>query len=138
MSTTEAAEKVPLDKLAKTYRRIRDKKAELQAKFDTDLAVLDEQLSVLAGSMKEQMIEAGVTSVRTSEGTVVLSTKTRYTVSDWDAFKTFVIEHEALDLFERRLAQNNMATLLKENPTTVVPTLNSNSEYSVSVRKPTN
>ena len=137
MSTTPAAEPVPLDKLAKTYRRIRDKKTELQAKFDADLAALDEQLDILSGSMKEQMLAAGVTSVRTDEGTVILSTKTRYTVSDWDAFKGFVIKHDALDLFEKRIAQNNMSNFLKENPKTVVPSLSSNSEYSVSVRKPT-
>lgn len=138
MSTTPEAERVPLDKLAKTYRRIRDKKSELQTDFDTKMAALDEQLDVLSSSMKEQMLEAGVSSVRTAEGTVILSTKIRYTVSDWDAFKTFVKEHDMLDLFEKRLAQTNMANFLKENPKTIVPTLNSNSEFSISVRKPTN
>ena len=39
---------------------------------------------------------------------------------------------------EKRLAQTNMANFLKENPKTIVPTLNSNSEFSISVRKPTN
>jgi len=137
MSTTTDAEKVPLDKLAKIYRKIRDKKSALQAAFDTELAALDEQLDVLSSSMKDQMVEAGVTSVRTAEGTVILSTKTRYTVSDWEAFNTFIMQHEALYLLEKRVAQTNMATFLKENPETVIPTLNSNSEYSVSVRKPT-
>ena len=138
MSKDTDEEKVPLDKLAKIYRKIRDKKGALQTAFDTEMAALDEQLSVLSGSMKDQMLEAGVTSVRTPEGTVILSTKTRYTVSDWDAFKGFVVEHDALDLFEKRVAQTNMANFLKENPETVVPSLSSNSEYSVSVRKPTN
>lgn len=138
MSNAPDAEKVPLDKLAKVYRRIRDKKSELQTKFDTEMAALDEQLGILSSSMKDHMVEAGVTSVRTTEGTIILSAKTRYTVSDWDAFKTFVVEHDALDLFEKRVAQTNMANFLKENPKTVVPTLNSNSEFSISVRKPTN
>jgi hypothetical protein len=75
--------------------------------------------------------------VRTTEGTVVLSTKTRYSTTDWDEFKEFVKENDALDLFEKRIAQTNMAQFLKENPALVPPGLNSNAEYSVSVRKPT-
>jgi hypothetical protein len=79
----------------------------------------------------------GVTSVRTSEGTVVLSVNTRYSTQDWDSFKKFVVEQDAVDLLEKRIAQSNMRQFLEENPGTVPPGLNSNSEYSVSVRKPT-
>jgi hypothetical protein len=48
-----------------------------------------------------------------------------------------VVEHDAVDLLEKRIAQGNMRQFLEENPGTVPPGLNSNSEYSVSVRKPT-
>jgi hypothetical protein len=78
----------------------------------------------------------GVTSVRTDQGTVVLSVKTRYSTSDWDSFKSFVMEHDALDLFEKRIAQTNMKQFLEENPGVVPPGLNSNAEYDISVRKP--
>jgi hypothetical protein len=46
-------------------------------------------------------------------------------------------ENDALDLLEKRIAQTNMATFLQDNPTLVPPGLNSNSEYEISVRKPT-
>ena len=46
-------------------------------------------------------------------------------------------ENDALDLLEKRIAQTNMANFLQENPTLVPPGLNSNSEYAISVRKPT-
>jgi hypothetical protein len=91
----------------------------------------------VANAMKDQMKTMGVTSVRTSEGTVVLSVSTRYNTQDWDSFKKFVVEHDAVDLLEKRIAQGNMRQFLEENPGTVPPGLNSNSEYSVSVRKPT-
>jgi hypothetical protein len=66
-----------------------------------------------------------------------MSEKTRYTTNDWDSFKTFVIEHDALDLFEKRIHQTNMVSFLDENPGVVPPGLNSMTEYEVSVRKPT-
>ena len=137
MSTTTPEAPMPLDKLAKIYRKMRDKKAEIQAELDTKIAEIDAQMEVVSTAMKDQMLAAGVTSVRTDHGTVVLSTKTRYSVQDWGEFNKFVLHHEALGLFEKRIAQSNMAEFLKDNPKLVVPSLQSNSEYSVSVRKPT-
>ena len=88
-------------------------------------------------AMKDQLKALGVTSVRTDEGTVVLSVKTRYNTQDWDSFKKFVVEQDAVDLLEKRIAQTNMAQFLEENPGAVPPGLNSSSEYDISVRKPT-
>ncbi len=135
--TTEQQAAVPLDKLAKTYRRIKGRMQELTTAYDTETATLKAQLDVLTTAMKDQLLASGVKSVNTAEGTIILSTSTRYYTSDWDAFKQFVVDNSALDLFEKRIAQTNMATFLKENPAKVPPGLNSNSEYTVSVRKAT-
>ena len=131
------SEQIPLDKLAKVYRKIRDQISELTKEYDTQVETLKAQQTEIANAMKEQMQALGVTSVRTDQGTVVLSVKTRYSTADWDAFKKFVMEHDALDLFEKRIAQTNMKQFLEENPGVVPPGLNSNSEYDISVRKPT-
>jgi hypothetical protein len=135
MSTPESPA-VPLDKLAKTYRKIRDAKAALTAEYDTKIAGLDGQLDVVSDAMKEQMKAAGVTSVKTDEGTVILSKQTRYSVQDWDAFKAFAVEHDALDLFERRIAQKNTEQFLEQNPDVAIPSLMTDAKYVVSVRKP--
>jgi hypothetical protein len=87
--------------------------------------------------MKDQMLALGLASVRTTEGTVTLSTKTRYNTQDWDAFKRFVVTNDAVDLLEKRIHQTNMSSFLEENPGSVPPGLNSVQEYAVSVRKPT-
>ena len=126
---------VPMDKLAKTYRRIKGKIQELTTAYETEVAALKEQLDVLSSTMKDQMLSSNVTSVRTTEGTIILSKTTRYSTNDWDAFKSFVVENDALDLFEKRIAQTNMANFLKENPDKLPPGLNSNSEFNISVRK---
>ena len=128
---------IPLDKLAKIYRRLRSKIADLTQEYDTQVEVLKAQQEEIKNAMKDQMKAIGVTSVRTTEGTVVLSVKTRYTTQDWDSFKKFMIEHEALELLEERIAQTNMKQFLEENPGVVPPGLNSASEYDISVRKPT-
>lgn len=130
-------ESVPMDKLAKVYRKIRTQIDTLTQEYDTKIEVLKAQQDALKSAMKDQMQALGVTSVKTEQGTIILSVKTRYTTNDWDSFKKFVIEQDALDLFERRIHQTNMKTFLEENPGSVPPGLNSNSEFDVSVRKPT-
>jgi len=130
-------ETVPLDVLAKTYRKIRTRITKLTQEYDTEVETLKAAQDEVKNAMKDQMKALGVTSVRTDEGTVVLSVKTRYNTQDWDSFKKFVVEQDAVDLLEKRIAQTNMAQFLEENPGVVPPGLNSSSEYDVSVRKPT-
>lgn len=130
-------ELIPLDRLAKTYRKIRARVGALTQEYDTKIEELKAMQDEVTNAIKDQMKTMGVTSVRTPEGTVVLGTITRYNTQDWDSFKKFVLEHEVLDLLEKRIAQTNMRQFLEENPGVMPPGLNSNSEYSVSVRKPT-
>ena len=130
-------EVIPLDKLARVYRKIRDRVQLLTKEYETQVEELKAQQNEIKIAMKDQMRAIGSSSIRTSEGTIVLVQKVRYYTDDWDSFKTFVIEHEALDLFEKRIHQTNMVTFLEENPGVVPAGLNSMTEYDVSVRKPT-
>ena len=137
MTETET-ETIPLDRLAKIYRKIRAEIATLTQDYDTKVEALKAQQDELKNAMKDMMKTMGVTSVRTAQGTVVLSVKTRYNTLDWDSFKKFVVEHDAVDLLEKRIAQSNMSQFLEENPGLVPPGLNSHAEYEISVRRPTN
>ena len=137
MTETES-ETIPLDRLAKIYRKIRTEITTLTQEYDGKVEALKAQQEEIKNAMKDMMKAMGVTSVRTAQGTVVLSVKTRYSTQDWDSFKKFVVEHDAVDLLEKRIAQGNMNQFLEENPGLVPPGLNSSSEYDISVRKPTN
>lgn len=130
-------EEVSIDRLVKVYLKIRTALQETQREFDEKIEALKAQQDELANEMKERIraMGEGVSSLKTEHGTIMLSTKTRYYAQDWDAFKRFVIEREAVDLFEKRIAQKNMATFLEENPGLTPPGLSSVSELDVSVRK---
>jgi hypothetical protein len=136
MSDSSESASVPMDKLARVYRKMQARIQELTAAYETEVEALKAQQDAVKQAMKDQMLALGLDSVRTAEGTVILSTKTRYSTNDWDEFKKFVVQHDALDLFEKRIAQTNMSNFLKENPGLVPPGLNSNAEYAISVRKP--
>ena len=133
--TTE--EVVPMDLLAKVYLKMRNKLSALTQAYEAEVDVLKEQQGTIVSAMREQMKALGSKSVRTEYGTVMMKLTTRYETYDWDAFKQFVLEHKALELVERRIAQKNMAIFLAENPGVVPPGLNSDASYEISVRKPT-
>jgi hypothetical protein len=128
---------VPLNTLAAVYLKIRAAEQAVQAKYDAELEGLKAQKEQVQMAMKDLLLELEAKSVKTDAGMVILSTKTRYYTSDWEAFHKFVKEHDAIDLLERRVAQGNMKKYLEDNPDQLPPGLNANTEYDVSVRRPT-
>lgn len=133
----EEQETIPLDKLARVYLKIRNRLGALTKDYETQYEELKAQQTEIQNAMKDQMLAIGSSSIKTSEGTIILGQKIRYYTEDWDSFKSFVVEHDALDLFEKRIHQTNMVSFLDENPGVVPAGLNSMTEYAVSVRKPT-
>ena len=128
---------IPMDKLARVYRKIKTEIDTLTKDYDTKVEVLKEKQDTLKFAMKDQMKALGVKSVQTEFGTVSMINKTRYSTQDWDSFKKFIIEHEVVDLLEKRIAQTNMITFLEENPGLVPPGLNAFSDFEIRVTKPT-
>ena len=122
-------EAIPLDKLVAIHAKIKAK----QAQLDKELADLEEQREAIRLAIKDQMKALGLTSVKTSSGTVSLIKSTRYNTQDWDSFKAFVLEHQVVDLLEKRIAQSNMAQFLEENPGVLPPGLNSVTGFDIRV-----
>ena len=131
------SEQMPLDKLARIYRKMRTRIQELTQEYESQIESIKAQQQEVINEIKDIMMATGQKTARTDEGTIMLGTKTRYTTHDWDEFKKFVLTHEALDLFERRISQGNMKQFLEENPSLVPPGLDASTEYTVTVRKPT-
>jgi ribosomal protein L4 len=127
---------VPIDKLARVYRKIKTEVDTLTQEYDNKLETLKAQQDELKFAMKDQMQALGVKSVNTAYGTVSMIHKTRYSTQDWDSFKKFIVEHDVVDLLEKRIAQTNMARFLEENPGSVPPGLNSFSDFEIRVTKP--
>ena len=125
----------PLNKLAKAYVKVRAVMQKKEKDHDAEMEKLQAVKDELAHAMKDQLLANGTTSARTDAGTVILSKKTRYYASDWEEMKWFIMENDAVDLLEKRIAQKNMAQFLSENPDKCPAGLNSTTEFDVVVRK---
>jgi hypothetical protein len=131
----ESEQGVGLEKLTRVYLKIKAKRSELAAKFkDTD-GDLQSQQEAIKKALLDHCKEHGVESVRTSEGLFYRTVKTRYWTSDWDSMYKFIAEQEVPEFLEKRLNQGNVKQFLEENPESVPPGLNVDSEYIISVRK---
>ena len=128
---TDVEEGVTLDRLVKIHSKI---KARIEA-LDSEIAALEEQRTEVRLAIKDLMKAQGLKTVNTTSGTVSLTTKTRYNTQDWDSFKAFVLEHQVVDLLEKRIAQGNMATFLEENPGVLPPGLNATTSFDIRVTK---
>ncbi len=124
-----------MDKLAEVYIKIRTKKQEVTKELESQIETLDEQLKEIAGAMKEQLVAAGGSSLKTNHGTIYLTKKQRFYPMDWDAFNKWVVENNAVALLEKRIAQKNTEQWLEENPTNPPPGLQCEAELTVTVRK---
>lgn len=129
-------QQIPMDKLAKVYLKIRTEIQMRTKAFEEEIGVLEEEKKEVSDAMRDQMKAIGSKSIRTDFGTVVMKVKTVFGMQDWDGFKQFIVEHNALDLLQRRIAQKNMEQFLEATPDVQVPGLTSNSEYEITVTKP--
>lgn len=106
------------------------------------IATLESQISEIKtkrAQIQEALNEAcrtlNVSSIKTSAGTLTRKLKTRYWTNDWPEMYKFVKEHDAFELFEKRIQQTNIKQFIADNPDVSPPGLQSTSEYAVSILK---
>lgn len=126
---------VSVDKLVKAYAAIRDKRAELTAKYKEEEADLREQQDKVKVALLEYCKEHEVDSVRTASGLFYRGVKQRYWTSDWESMHKFVMEHNVPEFLEKRLNQTHVRQFIEDNPDLLPAGLNVDSEYTISVRK---
>tara|TARA_R110000823_G_scaffold216748_8_gene346269 strand:+ start:993 stop:1391 length:399 start_codon:yes stop_codon:yes gene_type:complete len=125
----------PLDKLTRVYIKMRDAKAKLAAEYKEKDEGITSQMDQVKAALLDYCREHDVESVRTASGLVYRTTRTRYWTSDWEAMHRFVVDNNVPEFLEKRLNQTVVKAFLEENPETVPPGINADSEYTITVRK---
>jgi len=128
-------EEVPVDKLVAVYIKMRDKRAEILREYESEDEAIKEQMEALETKLLELCKSIGADSLKTKHGTAIRSVKTRYWTSDWNSMHKFIMEHNMPELLEKRISQTAMKQLLDENPDMMPPNLNTDSRYSITIRR---
>ena len=128
-----------LDDLVNVYLTIRNEREKLKASWEVQDGELEQDMKSLEQSMLTICNDTNASSIRTESGTVIRSLKERFTTNDWDNFKKFVLDNEAIDLLERRIHQGNFKEFMAEHQGEGLPPgVNVMREFTIVVRKPSN
>ena len=126
---------ITADKLVSIYIKLRDKRAQALKAFEELDTELKTQQDMVYDKLQEMLKEIGADNIKTKHGTVTRTIKTRYWTSDWASMFQFIKDNDAMYLMEQRIHQTNIKKFLEENPDQLPIGLNSDSRYTVSVRK---
>jgi hypothetical protein len=126
-----------LEELVKIYLTIRNERERIESDWKKHDDELMQEMKLLEQSMLTVCNETNASSIRTESGTVIRSLKERFTTNDWDNFKKFILEHQAVDLLERRIHQGNFKEFIAEHKDDGLPPgVNVMREFTIVVRKP--
>jgi hypothetical protein len=130
---------VKVDSLVSAYLTIRREREKLAKKYEQEDAVFKEQMDRLEEAMLATCNEIGAETLRTEHGTIIKTLKENYVCGDWDNFKKYIIENDALELLQQRLSQTNFKEFLStRGEEGLPPGISTMREFKISVRKPTN
>ena len=127
-----------LEELVKTYLTIRTERSNITRQFEAKDAELKADLDELERAMLVYCNEINAESVKTGSGTVIKSLKETYVCNDWDNFKQFILENQALDLLQQRISSTNFKEFMSTRQDDGLPPgINTLREFNITVRKPT-
>lgn len=124
-------------RLTKIYRRIREAREANTSAYKKRDEEFKSQLDTVSKLLIDLMDEQKTVGINTTEGSVSKVIKQKFWTVDWPAFNAFVKEHDLFDLYEKRIAQTNMAEWIAANPDNIPPGTQMDRRYDVLVRKPT-
>ncbi len=123
-----------IEELVEKYVALRDKKAQIKAKYDAEVAKVEDVLTRVEGALLKHFETVGVESVSTKAGTAYKSTRNSATIADWDSFLEFVKGEEAYNFLERRCNKAAVEEFRAANDD-LPPGVNWRSEVVVNIRR---
>ena len=127
-----------LDEMVKAYIAIRTARENLYRQYKTKDNELGGELSQLEQVMLDECNSLNVESVRTNNGTITRTMKEQFACNNWDEFKSYVLEHGALELLQQRIHNGNFTEhMANHEGEGLPPGISSVREFSVVIRKPT-
>lgn len=126
-----------LEELVKDYLELRSQREAVLAEFEIKDNVLKDAMKNIEMEMLNICNNTNADSIKTQHGTVIRKLNERFYCNDWDNFRKFVLENEAVELLERRIHQGNFKEFMTEREGDGLPPgVNAMREFGITVRKP--
>lgn len=124
------------EEVVKAYLAVRNERERILREYEAQDAKLKDDLKKIEAVLLDVCNTINADSIKTSLGTVMRKLNERYFCSDWDNFRKFVLENEAVELFEKRIHQGNFKQFMETHEGDGLPPgVNVMREYGIVVRK---
>ena len=138
MSVDTVDNEYDLDELVKIYLTIRREREILTQQYEAKDAELKAEMGSIEQVMLAQCNNIKADSIKTGNGTIIKSLKENFVCGDWDNFKKFVLDNQAVELLQQRIHQTNFKEYISQhNEEGLPPGISVMREFSITVRKPT-
>ena len=126
-----------LEDLVKAYLTIRVEREKILHEYEEQDKKLKEDMTLIEQSMLSVCNDTNADSIKTQHGTVIRKLNERFYCNDWDNFRNFVLDNEAVELLERRIHQGNFKEFMSEpQQDGLPPGVNVMRDFGIVVRKP--
>jgi hypothetical protein len=126
------------DQLVETFITLRNERDRMRNEWEAKDSAIKDEMTTLEQALLAICNETNATSIKTDKGTVIRKLNERFFCTDWDNFRDYVLEHQALELLERRIHQGNFKEFIAEKEKEGLPPgVSVMREFGVTVRKPT-
>lgn len=126
---------ITVDRAVKTYVRIRDEKDRLTREYNEKEAGLKAQLEQLELFFAAKAEENGVDGFKTQFGTVFKEEKLTASCADWELFGNWIIEHNEIEMLERRVKHATVKQYMADHDGALPPGVNVFREEKMRVRR---
>ena len=131
------SDQIEMDKLVDVYLTIRKERDNIARKYELEDAGLKEQLAKIESLMLDKCNDMKADSIRTGNGTIIKNLRETFVCGDWDNFKRFILDNQALELLQQRISTANLREYLSTREDEGMPPgISTMREYKITVRKP--
>lgn len=124
-----------LSEAVSLYIQLRDKKAQMKAEFDAQVAPVQEKMDKLEAKLLDVFNQTGMDSVKTEFGTAYSTVRTSASVADRDVFMDYVKANEEWALLEVRVSKTAVDQFRSANDNELPPGVNIREERVVNIRR---
>ena len=124
-----------LSEAVSLYIQLRDKKAQMKAEFDAQVAPVQEKMDKLEAKLLDVFNKVGMDSVKTEFGTAYATTRTSASIADRDVFMDYVKTNEEWALLEVRVSKTAVDQYRSANDNELPPGVNVREERVVNIRR---
>lgn len=123
-----------LSEVVAKYVELRDRKAQLKAEYDMQVAPIEAKMAKIEGKLLEVLDQTGGKSFRTPHGTAYVSVRTTASVADRETFFEFVKQNEEWPLLQVAVVKSAVEQYKSVNQE-LPPGINWREERVVNIRR---